>query len=249
MRSSISPARVSMRCDGLRQRNGKSWRAAYGHAAALRDARDAEASSPHASFRLGDRFLRRSRRGDFVRGKRPGRGMVVGSLSSMGTEHRAGCEGGHSRGQPAHGRCAFAARRVLARLLPVARLGLGGPIGTGWQFMSVIAIDDLVSAIYHVLLNESLIGPVNIVGPRAIPQRELAKTLGVVLERPAVLRFPAFVAQRLFGEMADALLLSSARVEPRRLIESGFAFQFPELEMALRHLLGRTRRVRAGAER
>lgn len=129
---------------------------------------------------------------------------------------------------------------VLARLLPVARLGLGGPIGTGWQFMSVIAIDDLVSAIYHVLLNESLSGPVNMVGPRAIPQRELAKTLGMVLERPAVLRFPAFVAQRLFGEMADALLLSSARVEPRRLIESGFAFQFPELEMALRHLLGRT---------
>jgi len=128
---------------------------------------------------------------------------------------------------------------ALARMLPVARIGLGGPIGTGWQFMSTIAIDDLVSAIYHMLLNDTLRGPVNMVGPRALPQRELAKVLGLVLGRPAWVRFPAFVAQHVMGEMADELLLSSARVEPRRLLESGFVFHFPEMELALRHLLGR----------
>lgn len=129
---------------------------------------------------------------------------------------------------------------LLARLLPVARLGLGGPIGTGWQFMSLITIDDLVSAIYHTLRTDSLRGPVNMVGPRAIPQRELAKTLGLVLQRPVFLRLPAFAVQALMGEVANALVLSSAHVEPRLLTESGFVFQFPDMEIGLRHLLGRT---------
>lgn len=126
---------------------------------------------------------------------------------------------------------------ALARMLGIFRAGLGGRVGSGAQYVSWIALDDLVGALDHALRTESLEGPVNAVAPRPVTNREFAKTLGRVLGRPSVLPAPAFAVRLLLGEMADELLLASARVEPDRLLLSGYEFRYPELEGALRHLL------------
>jgi hypothetical protein len=123
-------------------------------------------------------------------------------------------------------------------LLPF-KVGVGGVIGSGSQYMSWIAIDDLVGAIHHALVTESLNGPVNVVAPNPATNREFTKTLGRVLKRPTIFPMPAFAARLAFGEMADELLLASTRVEPTKLNSSNFQFQFPELEGALLHVLGR----------
>ncbi len=127
---------------------------------------------------------------------------------------------------------------ALARMLGIFRAGLGGRVGSGEQYVSWIALDDLVGAVAHAIRTESLEGPVNAVAPRPVTNREFAKTLARVLGRPAVLPAPAFAVRLLLGEMADELLLASARVEPDRLLLSGYAFRHPELEGALRDLLG-----------
>ena len=126
---------------------------------------------------------------------------------------------------------------ALPRLLTPFRMGVGGRLGSGNQFMSWIALDDAVGAILHTMGTESLRGPVNAVAPQAITNREFTKTLGRVLGRPTVFPLPAFAARLAFGEMADELLLASQRVEPAKLLASGYQFRFPELEAALRHLL------------
>ena len=129
---------------------------------------------------------------------------------------------------------------ALARMLTPFRLGLGGPVGNGRQYMSWIALDDAIASIRFALNEASLKGPVNVVAPEPVIQHAFAKTLGRVLHRPAILPLPAFAARLAFGELADALLLSSARVEPRRLTKAGFKFTYPDLEQALRHLLKQT---------
>ncbi len=126
----------------------------------------------------------------------------------------------------------------LARMLPPFRLGLGGPLGSGRQWMSWIALDDAVSAVQHALLTDSLDGPVNATSPNPVTNREFSATLGRVLRRPAVLPVPALALKLAFGEMAEVALLGSQRMVPKKLLESGFAFRYPELEIALRHLLG-----------
>jgi uncharacterized protein len=127
---------------------------------------------------------------------------------------------------------------ALAAMLTPFRLGAGGPVGSGAQWVSWIALDDLVGAILHALETESLAGAVNAVAPEPVQNRELARTLGRVLRRPAILPLPAFAARLLLGQMADELLLASARVEPARLQATGFTFGHPTLEDALRHELG-----------
>ena len=129
---------------------------------------------------------------------------------------------------------------ALAKMLPPFRFGLGGPIGNGRQWMSWIALDDLVAIIAHVLEQTALTGPLNVVTPNPVTNRDFTGTLGRVLHRPAALPLPACVARLLLGEMADALLLASTRITPARLQQSGFHFQHPNLEPALRHLLTRT---------
>src|SRR6267142_2195671 len=106
---------------------------------------------------------------------------------------------------------------ALAKMLPPFRLGLGGKIGSGKQWMSWIAIDDVVNGIQFCLEHESLRGPVNFVAPNPVTNAQFTKTLGKVLARPTILPVPAFAVRLLFGEMADALLLSSQRVEPTKL--------------------------------
>jgi uncharacterized protein (TIGR01777 family) len=132
-----------------------------------------------------------------------------------------------------------AAGGALAKILPPFRLGLGGVLGSGRQYMSWIALDDVVGAIQHVIITEALQGPTNAAAPRAVTNQEFTKTLGKVLGRPTVFPLPAFAARLMFGEMADELLLASARIQPIKLLASGYQFRYPELEDALRHLLSR----------
>jgi hypothetical protein len=126
---------------------------------------------------------------------------------------------------------------ALAKMLTPFRLGVGGVVGSGRQYMSCIAIDDCVGAILHALGTDWLRGPANVVGPVPVTNREFTKTLGRALNRPTIFPMPAFAARMAFGEMADELLLSSARVEPRKLQESGFQFKHADLESALRSAL------------
>ena len=128
---------------------------------------------------------------------------------------------------------------ALPRMLPPFRAGLGGVIGSGRQYVSWVTLDDLVGIILHALKSAELRGPVNAVAPAPVTNRELTEALGKVLSRPTLLPVPAFALRLALGEMADALLLASTRVAPRRLEETGYPFRFPELEGALRHLLGK----------
>jgi uncharacterized protein len=132
-------------------------------------------------------------------------------------------------------------RGALALMLPLFRLGLGGKIGSGRQYVSWIAIDDLAGIILHAINCETLQGPLNAVSPNPITNLEFSKTLGLVLSRPAVFTVPAFAARLAFGQMADEVLLSGAKVLPARLTQSGFRFSFPQLESALRHILHKER--------
>jgi uncharacterized protein (TIGR01777 family) len=128
---------------------------------------------------------------------------------------------------------------ALPRLLTPFRLGVGGTLGSGKQFMSWIAVDDAVGAILHALTTKALRGPVNAVSPQPVTNREFTKALGRVLGRPTLFPMPAFAARLAFGQMADELLLCSQRVEPAKLLASDYQFRFPDLEGALRHLLGK----------
>jgi uncharacterized protein (TIGR01777 family) len=125
---------------------------------------------------------------------------------------------------------------ALAKMLLPFKLGIGGRLGDGSQYMSWIAIDDLVRIIHHLIKTESMAGPVNAVAPNPVTNLEFTKTLGKVLSRPTIFPVPAFIVRAVFGEMGDALLLSSTRVEPSRLQSAGFEFKYPQLESALRHV-------------
>lgn len=129
---------------------------------------------------------------------------------------------------------------ALAKMLPPFRLGGGGVLGDGSQYMSWISIDDAVGAIHQALLDGKLSGPVNVVAPEPVTNREFTKALGRVLGRPTLFPMPAPAARLLFGEMADEMLLSSCRVAPRILTAAGFAFDDPRLEPTLERLLGKT---------
>ncbi len=126
---------------------------------------------------------------------------------------------------------------ALKKMLPPFLFGLGGRLGSGKQWMSWISLPDVAGAIAHALGNEALKGPVNIVSPNPVTNREFTLALGRALHRPAVMPVPAFAVRLLFGEMADAALLASTRVEPKRLKSTGYRFRHPEMEPALRELL------------
>jgi uncharacterized protein len=127
---------------------------------------------------------------------------------------------------------------ALGKMLPAFRMGVGGMLGSGRQYVSWIALDDAVGALHHALMTETLRGPANAVAPNAVMNQEFTKTLGRVLGRPTMIPLPAFAARLMFGEMADELLLASTRVRPAKLQTTGYDYRYPELEAALRHLLG-----------
>jgi len=126
---------------------------------------------------------------------------------------------------------------ALTKMLPPFKLGAGGKIGSGTQYMSWIALADVVGAIQHALAHEEVTGAVNVVAPHAVTNAEFTKTLGGVLGRPTLFAVPAFAARLAFGELADAALLASQRVEPNRLLATNYEFRYPELEGALKHAL------------
>ncbi|MGE3163560.1 MAG: TIGR01777 family oxidoreductase [Planctomycetota bacterium] len=133
---------------------------------------------------------------------------------------------------------------ALATMLPVFRLGFGGRLGSGEQYMSWIHLDDVVAAITKLVDDDGLAGPFNLVAPHPVPNREFSDTLGRILRRPAILPVPSAVLRLLGGEMAREVLLPSIRVRPHRLLEAGFAFSHAELSGALRDLLPRAPRDR-----
>lgn len=126
---------------------------------------------------------------------------------------------------------------ALAKMLTPFRMGIGGRIGDGKQWMSWIALDDVIGALQFVLNNDALAGPINFVAPNPVRNAEFTKALGHALSRPTFFPIPAFGVRLAFGEMADALLLSSQRVEPGNLKQAGYDFRFPELAGALRAVL------------
>jgi uncharacterized protein len=128
---------------------------------------------------------------------------------------------------------------ALKQMLMPFKAGVGGKIGTGTQYMSWIALDDVLAVIAYAIDTMTLRGPVNTVSPTPVTNAEFTKTLGRVLRRPTILPMPAAAAKLVFGEMAEALLLSSARVVPNKLIASGYHFQWPDLEGTFRHLLNK----------
>ena len=128
---------------------------------------------------------------------------------------------------------------ALGKLLPIFRMGLGGRVGSGRQWMSWVGLDDAVGAIYHALLEPRCVGPENMVAPQSVTNAEFTHTLGRVLCRPTVLPVPSGILRMIFGEMADATLLASARAIPAGLLSSGYVFRHPTLEAALRSNLGK----------
>jgi uncharacterized protein len=126
---------------------------------------------------------------------------------------------------------------ALEKMLLPFRLGLGGRLGSGTQWMSWISIDDVVGAIIHVLLTESFSGPVNLVAPEPVRNRDFTAILGRVLSRPTPFAVPAAALRLALGEMANSTLLASVRVLPKRLLAAGYRFEHADLETALRYLL------------
>jgi len=129
---------------------------------------------------------------------------------------------------------------ALGRMLLPFKLGLGGPVGSGHQFWPWVAMGDVLGVVRYVLDRPDLRGPLNLVSPEIVQCTEFAKTLGRVLHRPAILPMPAFAARLALGEMADALLLASARVRPKALEKAGFVFRRSALESAVRKALAST---------
>lgn len=127
---------------------------------------------------------------------------------------------------------------ALDRMLPAFRAGLGGRIGSGRQYMSWIALDDLVGVILHAIERDALYGPVNAVSPHPVTNADFTRILARTLGRPALLALPAFAARLALGRMADELLLASARVSARKLEASGYRFRYPRLEDTLGRLFG-----------
>lgn len=127
---------------------------------------------------------------------------------------------------------------ALAKMLPPFRFGGGGIVGSGQQYWSWIALDDVIGVIHHALLTPSLRGPVNAVAPESLTNHDFTRVLGQVLHRPTIVPLPAFAARLVLGEMADELLLASARVSPARLEATHYPFRFPTLAASLRHVLG-----------
>jgi uncharacterized protein (TIGR01777 family) len=126
---------------------------------------------------------------------------------------------------------------ALPKMLTPFRLGVGGRVGGGRQYMSWVDLEDVVGIIKHAINNESVRGPVNTVAPTPVTNSQFTKALGKVLGRPTFFTIPEFAVRLAFGEMGETLLLGSQRVEPARLSASGYQFAYPNLEDSLRHVL------------
>jgi uncharacterized protein (TIGR01777 family) len=179
-------------------------------------------------------------RGDDVldEGSTPGLGFLPQVCRDWESATQPASDAGIRVVMPRIGVVLSTAGGALPRMLPVFRLGLGGPLGTGRQYMSWITLDDLARVILYALDNETLSGPVNAVGPKPVTNWEFTTALARALHRFALLPVPSFVLRAALGPMADEFLLSSTRALPRRLVDAGFNFQDAEIGGALQRLVG-----------
>ena len=179
-------------------------------------------------------------RGDDVldEGSTPGLGFLPQVCRDWEAATRLAADSGIRVVTPRIGMVLSTAGGALARILPVFRFGLGGPLGNGRQYMSWITLDDLTQAIAYTLTNESLAGPVNAVSPQPVTNWKFTTALARALHRLALVPAPSFVLRAALGPIADELLLASTRALPRRLLDAGFAFRDAEIDSALRRLVG-----------
>ncbi|HXG41791.1 MAG TPA: TIGR01777 family oxidoreductase [Dehalococcoidia bacterium] len=223
-----------------RERKERIWRSRVEGARLLAEAIAASPAPPRvflsasATGYYGDR-------GDepLDEGAAPGRGFLAELCQAWEQASQAAASAGTRVVNPRIGVVLTARGGALARLLPLFRLGLGGSLGSGRQYMSWVDLEDLVEALLFLLSQEEMTGAVNVTSPNPITNAEFTRTLARVLGRPAFLRVPAFALRLLLGEMAQEALLSGQRVLPARLQAAGFRFRYPELEASLRHALGR----------
>jgi uncharacterized protein len=128
---------------------------------------------------------------------------------------------------------------ALGKMLTPFRLGIGGRVGSGDQWWSWVALDDVIGAIEHIMKTDTLAGPVNVVSPSPVTNREFTGSLASALSRPAFFPMPAFAARLALGQMANELVLASQRVEPAKLRASGYRFRRRELGNALAAILAK----------
>jgi len=169
----------------------------------------------------------------------PGTGFLAGVTQEWEAEARAAEAAGMTWASLRFGVILSPLGGALRKMLPAFLAGAGGPLGSGEQYMSWISLDDVLGAIYRTLIDPRCTGVMNVTAPTPVTNAEFTRTLGRVLRRPAFLRVPAPVLTTLLGELAEEALLASTRVVPERLIALGHTFFHPEIEGALRHLLGR----------
>lgn len=165
----------------------------------------------------------------------------TGFLAQVAREWEAACAPAHEAGVRVvnlrFGMIVSSSGGALSKMLPIFKWGVGGPLGSGKQWISWVAIQDVLAAIQFAIAHEELHGPVNVVAPNPIRNTDFAKAVGHAVHRPAFLPAPAFALKFAMGDMADELLLTSQRVLPKVLQKSGFKFQYPELEAALKTLV------------
>jgi uncharacterized protein (TIGR01777 family) len=126
---------------------------------------------------------------------------------------------------------------TLPTMLPSFKLGIAGIVGSGRQFVSWVVLEDLLRMFEFLLQDETILGPVNMVSPQPVTNKEFTKALGAVVKKPTLLRMPAFVAKAVFGQMGTELVLSSTRVRPSVLLEKGFRYTYRDIDTALHHCL------------
>lgn len=166
----------------------------------------------------------------------PGTGFLPETSVAWEQAAQPAAQAGIRVAHPRTGVLLTTAGGALKEMLLPFRLGVGGVLGSGRQYWSWIAFDDVIGGLLHALHNENLSGPFNLVAPQPVTNREFTKVLGRVLSRPTVMPAPKFALRLLLGEMAEGLLFASARVEPAKLLAAGYQFRHPDLEGALRAL-------------
>jgi uncharacterized protein len=178
-------------------------------------------------------------RGDevLIESSPPGSGFLAGVCREWEAATRAAADAGIRTVQIRTGVVLSRKGGALEKMLTPFKMGAGGRIGDGRQWMSWIDVQDLVSAVLHIVDSDRLQGPVNLVGPMPVKNVEFTQTLASVLERPAMFSMPALAVKLAFGEMGETVLLGSQRVEPAQLVNSGFAFRFEKLRDSLEHAL------------
>ena len=169
----------------------------------------------------------------------PGTGFLAGVTQEWEAEARAAEAAGMTWCSLRFGVILSPLGGALGKMLPAFLAGAGGPLGAGEQYMSWISLDDALGAIYRALIDPRCTGVINVTAPTPVTNAEFTSTLGRVLRRPTFLRVPATALKALLGELAEEALLASTRAVPERLSGLGHTFFHPELEGALRHILGR----------